>query len=598
MNTPRKLSLLKRNLRTRLMPLSLATLLAFSVFTQMAEAVSPDNPLLTEEERGGGGNENTSSLISASEPRTLRSGLSTSQSASRTVIRNRPNISAVTLNPDTILPFGYNLFSAVNVSEKRPGVNASYIVAPGDKITVNIWGAVTYDSVLTVDPQGNVFIPEVGPIAVGGVQASRVNRLIENQIRQVYRDNVEVYTNLSDRVPVSVFVTGAVSAPGRYEGYTGESVPDYLKKAGGPDLQRGSFREIQIKRGGRLIETYDLYDFLRNGSLPRTTLHEGDVIVVKERGDYVIVQGEANDIFTFELRSDESFGAALTEYARPLPGASHVLVSGVRDNVPFGKYISLAEFGNFELFRGDQVTYEKGATVNHLQISVSGWHEGDKRLVVPINTKLSEVLNNIPIDPEIARSDAIYIKRLSVAEKQKASVKDSVKRLQETLLLAGASGATAGAEARPIGGSEIQLLEKFISHAESLQPEGRVVVASGGALSDTALEDGDEIVIPKQSDLVSVNGEVFIPKSVVWQKGLSAEEYIEKSGGFTDNAKEDQIIILRANGETVIDSGATIERGDEIIVMPEVKINNLALAGQITDILYKSVLAVAIPLRF
>jgi hypothetical protein len=208
------------------------------------------------------------------------------------------------------------------------------------------------------------------------------------------------------------------------------------------------------------------------------------------------------------------------------------------------------------------------------------------------------VLNNIPIDPEIARTDAVYIKRRSVAEKQKASIQDSVKRLQETLLLAGASGATAGAEARPIGGSEIQLLDKFIANAENARPEGRVVVATGGKISDMALEDGDEIVIPKRSDLVSVNGEVFLPKSTVWQKGLSAEDYIEKAGGFTDTAKEDHIIILRANGEAAIDSDAPVEPGDEIIVMPEVKVNNLALAGQITDILYKSVLAVAIPLRF
>ena len=548
------------------------------------EGLSSDNPL-----RGG------ASAAADRSPRILRRDTPAFEQNSSSPGKNPPFIRAATLKPGGVLPYGYNLFSAVDASQHRPGVNPAYRIAPGDKVAVNIWGAVAYDSALTVDPQGNIFIPEVGPVSVAGVPADRVNALIENKIRKVYRENVEVYTNLSDRVPISVFVTGAAPAPGRYEGYAGESLVDYLKKAGGPDLERGSFRNIEIKRNGRMIETYDLYDFLKNGALPRHALREGDVVVIRERGDYVTVGGEATDGFAFELKGDETFGAALTEYANPLPGADHVFVSGVRNNENFARYVTLAEFAELELYRGDIVYYEKGAAYNNLSIAVTGWHNGAKRFVTPLDTQLKEALNNIPVNPEIARTDAVYIKRRSVAERQKAALQDSVKRLQETLLLAGASG---NANAQPVGQGEIQLLERFITRTESLEPEGRVVVASKGRVIDMALEDGDEIVIPKRSDLVTVNGEVVIPKAAVWQKGLSPEDYISKAGGYTENANESEIIVVRANGETALGHAAIVEPGDEIIVMPEVKVNDLQLAGQITDILYKSVLAVAIPLRF
>ena len=127
-----------------------------------------------------------------------------------------------------ILPYGYNLFTLGSPKKQPTGVSSDYIISSGDRINLNIWGAVANESILTVDPQGNIFIPEVGPVPVSGVRASELNNLIQSHIREVYQDNVEVYVNLEDRVPVSVFVSGAVKSPGRYAGIAGDSLVDYL----------------------------------------------------------------------------------------------------------------------------------------------------------------------------------------------------------------------------------------------------------------------------------------------------------------------------------------------------------------------------------
>ena len=78
-------------------------------------------------------------------------------------------------------------------------------------------------------------------------------------------------------------------------------------------------------------------------------------------------------------------------------------------------------------------------------------------MTIPKNARLHEVLQNIPVDPMLARIDAIYLKRASVAMGQKKSIQDSIKRLQETLLLARPSGNTAEVA---ISEGELQLLEK------------------------------------------------------------------------------------------------------------------------------------------
>ena len=79
-------------------------------------------------------------------------------------------------------PYGANLFTGNFSSTYHDGLQPQYVIMPGDRILLRIWGAVTYDDVLVVDQQGNIFIPEVGPVRVGGLQHSQLKQAVNDLI--------------------------------------------------------------------------------------------------------------------------------------------------------------------------------------------------------------------------------------------------------------------------------------------------------------------------------------------------------------------------------------------------------------------------------
>ena len=100
-------------------------------------------------------------------------------------------------------PFGANIFSGGYESERVDGLSDDYLIASGDKISIWIWGGITFSDITTVDNQGNIFIPNIGPIKVANVNASEVNNVVTNKIKTIYKRNVDVYVNLLTATPAT-----------------------------------------------------------------------------------------------------------------------------------------------------------------------------------------------------------------------------------------------------------------------------------------------------------------------------------------------------------------------------------------------------------
>src|SRR5690606_31246992 len=145
--------------------------------------------------------------------------------------------------------FGEQLFRG-GAPVSAPGFNPDYMLAVGDRVTVRMWGAFSYEAVQVIDPQGNVFIPNVGPVQLAGVRNADLNDVVRAEVQEVYRDNVDVYVSLEASQPVRVFVTGFVRSPGQYPGASGESILSYLARAGGIDAERGSYIDVTLIRSG------------------------------------------------------------------------------------------------------------------------------------------------------------------------------------------------------------------------------------------------------------------------------------------------------------------------------------------------------------
>ncbi len=486
-------------------------------------------------------------------------------------------------------PFGANLFRGNFAGTYGSGMNDEYVILPGDRITVRVWGARSYDDVLFVDQQGNIFLPEVGPVRVAGLTQAALSGSVRAKLASVFPENVNIYVNLQSAQPVAVYVAGNVPNPGRYAGGPQDSVMSYLDRAGGILPEQGSYRNIKILRGKRTIGRVDLYAYMLRGELPRIRLKDGDTILVEPFGISVAAYGMLRQAARYEFRGAASGGELLT-YALPMNGVSHVSVGGMRNGEPFNVYVTLDDFRNLPLEDGDRVEFVADTRGKTIMVAASGAIHGASRFPVLKQTKLKTLLEYVAVEPELADIKSIYIRRRSVAAEQKVILADALRRLEQSALTATSSSVDEAS----IRVKEAELIQNFVQRASQLEPDGVLVVSREGKISDVLLEEGDEIIIPRKTDVVHVSGEVLIPTAVTWEKGLSLKGYLSGAGGLSDRADAGNILIVGLNGEVARARGQAIKPGDRILVMPRFDSKNLQLVKDVTQVLYQMAVAVKV----
>lgn len=519
--------------------------------------------------------------------------------------RGLPNVG--TLPP----PFGSTLFTAAKPapgtaapsltapasqpmpsSQPRSNYDPSYIVQPGDAVDIQLYGATSISAPSTVNAGGDIFIPTVGPVHVAGQPASQLQSSIDTAVQQVYVRDVKVYSALLSAIPVNVFVTGPVARPGQYPASSTDSVIAILQYAGGIDPVAGSYRDIRIVRHGRVIQHIDLYEFLIEGHLPPFALHNGDTIVVGKQGLSVAVMGSVRGAYRYELTPPYT-GDQVIALARPLPDATHVALIGVRGGRPGSAYMTLEQFAHHGLEDGDIVRMVADIAANTITVTIDGRVEGQTTLVLRRDATLLEVLSYIPVSNYFADTESIYLRRASVAAAQKKSIQESVLRLEQAVT----STPVVSDSDATIRVQEEQLVEKFAQEALAVQPEGRVIISRGGKVGDVRLEDGDVIVVPARTDLVTITGEVSIPQAVRWSAELSVNDYLTLAGGVTERGDTSRILVQRASGEILIGTRTDIHPGDQIIILPEVPSNLLPILKDITAVIYQIAVGVGVALH-
>ena len=469
-------------------------------------------------------------------------------------------------------PFGANLFRGNFASTYGSGMNDDYVILPGDRITVRVWGARSYDDVLFVDQQGNIFLPEVGPVQVAGLTQAALSGSVRAKLASVFPENVNIYVNLQSAQPVAVYVAGNVPNPGRYAGGPQDSVMSYLDRAGGILPEQGSYRNIKILRGKQVIGRVDLYNYMLRGELPHIRLKDGDTILVEPFGMSVAACGLLRQPARYEFRGAAS-GKDLLNYALPMNG-----------------YVTLHDFRSLQLADGDRVEFVADTRGRTIMVAASGAIHGASRFPVLKQTRLKTLLEYIAVEPELADIKSVYIRRRSVAAEQKVILADALRRLEQSALTA----TSASVDEAGIRVKEAELIQNFVQRASQLEPDGVLVVSRGGRISDVLLEEGDEIIIPRKTDVVHVSGEVLIPAAVTWEKGLSLKDYLGGAGGLSDRADAGNILIVGLNGEVAHAKGQPIEPGDRILVMPRFDSKNLQLVKDVTQVLYQMAVAVKV----
>lgn len=482
--------------------------------------------------------------------------------------------------------FGTQLFAGRFGTVPFAGFNPDYVIATGDRLIVRMWGAYTFEAVQVVDAHGNIFVPNVGPVAVRGIRNADLNREVAAQVKRVFRSNVGVYATLESAQPVKIYVTGYVKAPGLYPGLSSDSILYYLDRAGGIDPARGSFLEVDVLRGGKPIGSVNLYRFLLEGKIDPMQLQEGDTIVVQPRRHTVTVGGEVQNPYIFEFKNKSVSGEQLLAVARPKPSATYLSI--VRQIGPErrAEYHPIADASKVTIEDGDEVTLTADKYPGTILVRIDGAQLGPQALVLPFGARLEDALARIKPAPQ-ANLGGMQLYRKSVAARQKELIDVALRSLETYALTA----RSATAEEATLRQRESAQIMTFVERARAVQPKGQVVLLPAAQAGKTVLEDGDVIYVPNHSNTVLVGGEVVFQSALVWEPDATAKTYIDRAGGYTQLANEDRIVVMHPDGSLADSADAAIQPGDEIMVLPKITSKSIEITRSITTILFQ--LAVA-----
>jgi protein involved in polysaccharide export with SLBB domain len=482
--------------------------------------------------------------------------------------------------------FGATLFTR-RAETPSETANPNYRIMPGDRVSITVWGSVEGQVQGVVDPDGNVFLPNVGPVRLAGTRAGDLQRVVEAEVRRVFTAQVQVYAVLIAPGRVGVFVTGFVRQPGRHLGAASDSVLDYLSRAGGPDPSRGSFRDIVVNRGNRTVARVDLYTFLLQGRLPDLTLQEGDTIVVGRQRSLVGADGAVRNNFLFEMPPGGRAmpGRELLNLSAPLPSATNVAIRGTRDGRPWSRYATMREVAALNLQDQDVISFITDAPAPTIRVTVEGSRIGPSVLVADRDISLCQLLDHVAVDPVLANPRAVFLLRPALAAQQRRAINESLDRLERQLFLA--MSPTTGVAA--IRASEANLVASYIQRGRRIQPEGRLVVTDPtGRCFDVRLVDGDTVVIPERSETVLVAGEVVAPQAVVWREGLRLADYVRAAGGYSPRGDGGDVMLRRANGEVLLATRELPRPGDELIVLPRLDPKTFQMASDLLNLIFQS----------
>ena len=419
--------------------------------------------------------------------------------------------------PDTTVHlerFGSDVFVNRNSNTNGGGISGrdtpldvplgpDYVVGPGDKLTIDLWGNSTQTFQRTVDSDGRILLPDAGAIQVAGLALNKVQSLMEALFKPLYR-NAQVAVTVSGLRSVRVYVVGDVQRPGGYDISSLATPLSALYAAGGPTAV-GSLRTLQHYRGQKLVEQVDLYDFLlhgiRNGS---ASFESGDTLLVPPAGPQVAISGAVRRQAIYELKPGESTLAALIDTA--------------------GGFTAAASLHHIEIERID---------ANHQRETVtlpSGNGQDPKTELNAAASFAVKDADRIKIEPILPYSQrAVYMVghvarpgRIAYADGMRLS--DVIRSYQDLL-------------PEPAAHGEIVRLVPPDLHAETLDfniPD----VLIGNANTDLQPFDTIRVFGRYQVDAptVTIRGEVMRPGQYPMSQGMTAAQLVRMAGGFKRDA--------------------------------------------------------------
>lgn len=296
-------------------------------------------------------------------------------------------------NPNSNNIFGSDLFNNSRLTFE-PSQNIptpkNYVLGAGDELIIDIYGAAQNNYALTISPEGTIYIPSIGPIALSGMSIEEASNVIKSRLSAIYsglkgsKKDTYAQISLGKVRTIKVHMVGNLQVPGTYSISSLSTVFNALYAAGGPSKD-GTYRSIKVIRGGNVIQEVDLYDFLVDGNqTSNIVLQDQDIIKVDPYVHRVALNGETKRTGLFETLPDETF-ADLLSFAGGFGQQAYTQRIKIRRNTPTERSIIELEYpseADTPLKTGDQVTVGEilERYSNRIEIQGAVYREGEYQL--------------------------------------------------------------------------------------------------------------------------------------------------------------------------------------------------------------------------
>lgn len=180
-------------------------------------------------------------------------------------------------------------------------VTPDYVIGPNDELLIQTWGQVTLNSRFVVDRSGNIYIPQLGTAHVAGLHYDQLQSFLKSQMGKNFR-NFDLNVNMGQLRSIQVFITGQARRPGTWTLSSLSTLVTAVFSTGGPSPQ-GSLRGIELRRGGKKIVDFDMYDLILHGDKSKdVALLPGDVIYIPPVGPQVAISGSVKTPAIYEMK--------------------------------------------------------------------------------------------------------------------------------------------------------------------------------------------------------------------------------------------------------------------------------------------------------
>ena len=320
--------------------------------------------------------------------------------------------------------FGKHIFTNGSLSlyevSKDYIPNDSYILGPGDVVTVSIFGKSQADLQFTIKPDGFIEPANLPKIYLKGISLGQAREVVRRRLQNFYQfDKGQFALTLTTSRTLTIQITGAVAQPGTYTLSAYNTAFNALIAAGGPS-KLGTVRNIQVIKGGRVKEL-DVYEYLFNPKKQSDYyLQNNDILYVPFIGDLVEVKGSVKQVGVFEMKEKETFSDLLTYTGGYLSDALEDEIQLVRKNKEgsFVKEYSAKELARLTFEDGDKVIIATQTSDKKDYVEITGWVDYPGIYGVRDYPTVKSVLQKVGVR-EQTRLDVAYLTRTNTDGTQK-----------------------------------------------------------------------------------------------------------------------------------------------------------------------------------